>query len=205
MGGRDKKLIKLLGKYATKPTDFLFAVENGDTVKARTLLRQGMNPNLKNESGEPPLFVAIRNNNRMMLKLLLEYDADVNFKNSKGSTILMYCLAAGKMKLAQELLKYGALADFNYRYAEGKTALMLAILSKDRRFVSSVVKFRQNLNIRDDYGNTALMYAAGMGMSDLVKTLLQKGADKKLKRKDGRTAHDIALAKGYSYIAKLLK
>ncbi|HOB72379.1 MAG TPA: ankyrin repeat domain-containing protein, partial [bacterium] len=54
---------------------------------------------------------------------------------------------------------------------------------------------------RDDYGNTALMYAAGMGLGDLVKTLLEKGADKNIKRKDGRTALDIAKAKGYTYIA----
>lgn len=117
----------------------------------------------------------------------------------------MYCLASGKIELAQELLKYGALADFNFKYAEGKTAMMIAILSKDRRFMTSVVKFKQDFNIRDDYGNTALMYAAGMGLGDLVKTLLEKGADKNIKRKDGRTACDIAKAKGYTYIAKILE
>ena len=140
-----------------------------------------------------------------MLKLLLEFDADVNFKNSKGSTILMFCLASGKIELAKELLKYGALADFNFKYADGKTALMIAILTKDTRFITSIAKFRQNFDIRDDYGNTALMYAAGMGMGDLVRTLIEKGADKTIKRKDGRTAADIASAKGYTYIVKLLK
>ncbi len=205
MNGRNKNVIKFLGQYETKPTDFLIALENGDTIKARTMLRQGMDPNFKNENGEPAIFIAIKSNNRMMLKLLLEYNADVNFKNSKGYTILMYCLSAGKIELAMELLKYGALADFNYKYAEGKTALMIAILSKDRRFMQSIVKFRQDVNIRDDYGNTALMYAAGMGMGDLVKTLLEKGAKKEIQRKDGRTALDIAKAKGNTYIEKLLE
>jgi len=205
MNGRNKNIIKLLGQYETKPTDFLIALENGDTIKVRTMLRQGMDPNFKNENGEPAIFVAIKSNDRIMLKLLLEYNADVNFKNSKGYTILMYCLSAGKIELAMELLKYGALADFNYKYAEGKTALMIAILSKDRRFFQSIVKFRQDVNLRDDYGNTALMYAAGMGIGDLVKTLLEKGAKKDIQRKDGRTALDIAKAKGYAYVTKLLE
>ncbi|MGI6394850.1 MAG: ankyrin repeat domain-containing protein [bacterium] len=205
MAGKNKKIIKNLGQHETKPTDFLIAVENGDTVKARTLLRQGMSPDYKNENGEPMILVAIKNNNRMMLKLLLEFNADVNFKNSKGHTIFMLCLANGKLELAKELLKYGAVADFNYKYSEGKTAMMVAILSKDRRFMTSIAKFRQNFNIRDDYGNTALMYAAGMGLSDLVKLFLEKGADKSIKRKDGRTAADIARARGYTYIAKMLE
>ncbi len=205
MGQRDKRLIKFLGQYEVLPTDFLFAVEAGNTVKARTLLRKGVSPNLKNESGEPPLFVAIRNKDRMMLKLLLEFDADVNFKNSQGYTILMYCIAKKQVDLAKELLKYGGLADFNFKYAEGKTALMISILTKDRRFIKSILKFRQNVNARDNYGNTALIYAAGVGMGDIVKELLKKGAKKDIKRKDGRTALDIAKAKNYIYIQKLLK
>jgi len=205
MGQRNKRLIKYLGQFEVLPTDFIFAVEAGNTVKARTLLRKGVSPNLNNESGEPPLFVAIRNNDRMMLKLLLEYDADVNFKNSQGYTILMFCVAKKKVSLAKELLKYGGLADFNFKYGEGKTALMIAILTKDRRFIKSIMKFRQNFNARDNYGNTALIYAAGVGMGDIVKSLIKKGAKKGIKRKDGRTALDIAKAKNYVYIQKLLK
>lgn len=204
MAGRNKKIIKKLGQYEIKPYDFTLAVETGDAVKARILLRQGIDPNLKNEAGEPPLFVAIRNNDRIMLKLLLEYNADVNFRNKKNYTILMYCLDSGKIKLAQELLKGGASADFNFQYKEGKTALMIAIISKERRFINSVIKFKQNVNIQDDYGNTALIYAAGMGMGDLVEKLLKKGADKSIGRKDGRTAYDIAKAKNFNYVMSLL-
>ena len=107
-----------------------------------------------------------------MLRLLLENKADVNFKNSKGYTILMFCLASNKIDLAKELLQKGALADFNFRYSGGKTALMIAISSKDRRFVKSILKFKQNLDIVDDSGRTALIYATFAGMSDTVKELL---------------------------------
>ena len=139
----------MLGKYETQPHDFIIAVETGNIKNARNLLKNGVDPNLKNEAGEPPIFVAIRNNDKAMLRLLLENKADVNFKNSKGYTILMFCLASNKIDLAKELLQKGALADFNFRYSGGKTALMIAISSKDRRFVKSILKFKQNLDLRD--------------------------------------------------------
>lgn len=205
MAGRNKQIIKMLGAYETQPHDFIIAVETGNVSKARTLLKKGIDPNLKNESGEPPLFVAIRNNDKAMLKLLLESNADVNFKNSKGYTILMYCIASNKIKLAQELLKYGALGDFNFKYAKGRTALMIAILSKERRFIRSISKFRQNLDITDDAGKTALIYAVHMGLGDVVKDLLEKGADRYIAGKDGKTALDIAEEKDLAYISMLLR
>ena len=82
---------------------------------------------------------------------------------------------------------------------------MIAITTKERRFVNSILKFRQNLNIQDNYGNTALIYAAGTGMSDLVEALLKKGADKSVARRDGRTAYDIAVQKNNTYIMRLLE
>ena len=205
MAGRNKEIIKMLGQFETQPHDFIIAVETGNTAKARSLLSKGIDPNLKNESGEPPLFVAIRNNDKAMLKLLLDSNADVNFKNSKGYTIFMYCIASNKIKLAQELLKYGALGDFNFKYAKGKTALMIAILSKERRFIRSISKFRQNLDLTDDQGRTALIYAVYMGLGDVVKELIEKGADVSIKGKDGKTALDIAEEKDLAYISMLLR
>ena len=117
----------------------------------------------------------------------------------------MFCLASNKIQLAQELLKNGALGDFNFKYAKGRTALMIAILSKDRRFVKSVAKFKQDFNITDDYGKTALIYATENGMSEIVKALLEKGADRNIAGKDGKTALDIAEEKNLSYIAMILK
>ena len=117
----------------------------------------------------------------------------------------MYCLASNKIKLAEELLKNGALGDFNFKYAKGRTALMIAILTKDRRFIRSIAKFRQDFNITDDAGKTALIYAVQMGIGDVVKDLLEKGADRNIAGKDGKTALDIAEEKDLAYITMLLK
>ena len=82
---------------------------------------------------------------------------------------------------------------------------MLAIESKDRRFVKSIIKFRQDLNAVDDAGRTALMYAVAANMSDVVRELLEKGADKSVAAKDGMTALDIATRKNSDYLIMILK
>lgn len=205
MANKHRKIIKLLGEYETRPIDFAIAVATGNTVKVRTILRQGIDINAPNSEGEPAILVAIKNNDRMMLRLLLENNAELNIKNKKGYTILMYTFAAQKFEMSKILLSHGGLGDFNYRYKDGKSALMLAIIKKNRRIIKSVMKFRQNFNIRDNFGNTALVYAAGLGLSDVVRTLLKKGADPTIPRKDGRTVIDIAKAKGYTYITRILE
>ena len=205
MARKHRKIIKLLGEYETRPVDFAIAVATGNTIKVRTILRQGIDINAANSEGEPAILVAVKNNDRMMLRLLLENNAELNIKNKKGYTILMYTFAAQKFEMSKILLSHGGLGDFNYQYKDGKTALMLAIIKKNRRIIKSVMKFRQNFNIRDTFGNTALVYAAGLGLSDVVRTLLKKGADPTIPRKDGRTVIDIARAKGYTYITRILE
>jgi ankyrin repeat protein len=44
-----------------------------------------------------------------------------------------------------------------------------------------------------------------MGLGDVVKDLLEKGADKYIAGKDGKTALDIAEEKDLAYITMLLK
>ena len=117
----------------------------------------------------------------------------------------MFCLASNKKELAKELLQKGATADFDFKYGGGKTALMIALKSKDRRFAKSIIKFKQNLNAVDDAGKTALIYAVEAEMSEIVRELLEKGADKSIAGKDGKTALDIATEKNSSYLMMILK
>ena len=59
-----------------------------------------------------------------------------------------------------------------------------------------------NINARDKAGRTALMLASMSCYSEIVKELLEKGADVNLKDKDGKTALDYARN---MHIRKILK
>jgi uncharacterized protein len=58
---------------------------------------------------------------------------------------------------------------------------------------------------RNSFGYSALMIASQEGKMDVVKTLLNAGADRTLRNKKRETAVDIAVASGHLGIAQLLK
>ena len=57
----------------------------------------------------------------------------------------------------------------------------------------------------DDDGWTALHNAALYGKIQVVEALLNAGADKAVKKKNGKTALDLAQEQGYPAIVKLLR
>lgn len=62
-----------------------------------------------------------------------------------------------------------------------------------------------DVNTKDEYGMTALMWAAYHGQADVVRLLLDKGADATVTDQTGLTALDIASAKGHRRVVELLK
>lgn len=50
-----------------------------------------------------------------------------------------------------------------------------------------------DIDAPDQYGGTALMYAVAAHRADIVKTLMDHGADPGKRDKDGRSASDYAL------------
>jgi len=62
-----------------------------------------------------------------------------------------------------------------------------------------------DVNVRDEAGQTPLMFAAEMGYADMVQVLIQNGANPKLVNKQGESALTIALMKGYTRIAESLE
>jgi ankyrin repeat protein len=59
--------------------------------------------------------------------------------------------------------------------------------------------------MKSKYGWTALICAAFHRHSEVVKVLLEKGANPTLKSANGDTAFDIALRRGYKEVTKLLE
>ncbi len=62
-----------------------------------------------------------------------------------------------------------------------------------------------DVNKANYQGDTPLHTAAFWGIEANIKLLLQYGADRSIKNKNGETAYDVAMAMGYTDLAKLLK
>ncbi|MBV8819209.1 MAG: ankyrin repeat domain-containing protein [Acidobacteriaceae bacterium] len=92
---------------------------------ARRLLDAGANPNLTNEQGIGPLYLAMTNGSPAMVDLLLQKHADPNIAREDAETPLLTATRLGQVGVMKALLDHGA--QVNAREKKfGQTALMWA-------------------------------------------------------------------------------
>ncbi|XP_067212101.1 G patch domain and ankyrin repeat-containing protein 1 homolog isoform X1 [Linepithema humile] len=82
--------------------------------------------------------------------------------------------------------------------------LLKAVEQKDLKFLQKHMT-SENVNVSDDFGWTPLMSAAYCGHLEIVRFLLNLGANKKTRDRSGLTAAQLALKKNYLSIVALLK
>ena len=83
--------------------------------------------------------------------------------------------------------------------------VMTAVLYRDRATVAELVSLGRWVDKRDSNGLTPLMVAASVGDAEMVRLLLQSGADSRLQAPGGATALDFALEGGDAPTRQLLE
>ena len=130
-------------------------------------------------SDEPPLVVAVEKGDTDVVKLLLQHGANVNQKNSHGWTALMKASKKGdsKLEIIELLLKHGAQVD--PQNDDGKSALMVAAQNSQAKLATKLVReYGASVGLKQKHSSwTALMEASESGSIDIVKLLLEHGAD----------------------------
>ena len=118
-------------------------------------------------------------------------------------------IAAVKLKspdLVTKILKAGA--DANAVQANGTfrvDALILAVVNEDAETVRILVEHKADVNWRDGFGDTALMYAAHTGNTAIIGYLLDKGADIHAKDSHGNTVISAAKEGKHPEAIKLIQ
>lgn len=80
--------------------------------------------------------------------------------------------------------------DINGRIYFSMTPLMIASFCNSINVAKLLIKHRADVNLADDDGFTALMYAAMKNSSEIILFLLQNGADKKARNKEKKGFED---------------
>jgi hypothetical protein len=102
----------------------------------------------------------------------------------------------------EQLLQLGA--DPDVVSTQGATPMMNAVQSNKMEQLLLLLKWKANVNARDHRGFTSLHRAAEMGHEDMVKVLLENGADKAIVA-EGHTALSLAKMRENKNIIQLLQ
>ena len=149
-------------------------MENDDRV-CYILLESGANPNAQDKDGWTPLMYACRYaQTSTVIQLLFEYGAKLDAKSNYQISVLQIAAAYSKnRKVLATVLEQAANLKLNLQDSF-ITALKEA---RSEEFINEYLKY--NLNLNSMYkGKTPLMYAAEYYEStDVIKLLLEKGAD----------------------------
>ena len=149
-------------------------MENDDRV-CYILLESGANPNAQDKDGWTPLMYACRYaQTSTVIQLLFEYGAKLDAKSNYQISVLQIAAAYSKnRKVLATVLEQAANLKLNLQDS------FIVALKEERseEFIGEYLKY--NLNLNSMYkGKTPLMYAAEYYEStDVIKLLLEKGAD----------------------------
>ncbi|XP_046566153.1 uncharacterized protein LOC124274831 [Haliotis rubra] len=167
----------------------LLSNENHSHDVIQALLDMEADVNIKNKKGETLLHCAALNQCIECVELLLPL-SDVNALNSDGDTAL-HCFLLSydphSHEVIQALLEKGA--DAGIRNKKGETLLHCAALNQCLECVELLLPL-SDVNARDSYGDTALhcSFLSNENHShEMIKALLDKEADVKIKNKKGQT------------------
>lgn len=169
----------------------------GSPDELRKALEEVGNPNVRDANGETALVAAARKGDMEKIKLLVNSGADVNVRNKDGSTPLSYAALGGKVEIIQFLLEHGAkITDIN--------PLSSAIYGEHPEALRTLLEQGANVDIRNSYGETALILAARQKRPASLTILINSGANINLQDNDGRTALHKAVMSCFTNEAEIL-
>ena len=167
-------------------TPLHLAAYYGKSDAARTLLSLGANPNSKDKNNQTPLHIAVIQGNSSIIRLLRNAGADLTIRDSMGNSAASYCrndsdeIKKMLTNPALEALMRLARGEFNSKEEKEACQLLLSnagclgCLSKEKA-----------IELLGPDGTTPLMEAIIHSNQEVVRTLLELGADPKKKNNHG--------------------
>jgi len=174
-------------------TALVFAAREGDVESAKRLIAAGADVNQQTEYGWTPLLTAVNNRNYEVARLLIEHGADVNRVNKGGWTPLY--LATDNRNIEG--------GDYPVPKADmDHLALIRLLLEKG---ANPNLRVKDNTLTRTIFtmqwfyedGATPFLRAAQSSDIELMKLLLEHGADPKIATNHGDTALTAAAGIGW--------
>lgn len=179
-------------------TALVFAARQGSMEAAKALLEGGAEINETDADGHTPLLIAILNNHDDLAQMLIDQGADVNLADKDGRTPLFTAVDQHDVDwsdrpFVKETDKLSSLDVIKSLVGHG------AQVNAQLTAASIIKKAAQDSPDRTiSAGGTAFMRAARSGDVEVMRYLLDHGANPKLSNKDGANALMLAAGLGYT-------
>jgi len=178
----------------------VYAAQNADAEVISMLLKYGANVHAVDLSGRTPLF---RVKTLEVAQVLMDAGADVNFKSNDDlffTPIFQFRYGSDDLEILKMLIEAGA--DIEVRNEYGNTPLLAAAeIDYAREAALILINSGANIHVKNKMNDTPLLLAAAATTPysnniELLKTLVERGADKTAIGSKGKTAYQIALDNG---------
>ncbi|XP_073961424.1 uncharacterized protein isoform X1 [Choristoneura fumiferana] len=190
--------------------DYLHFAEMGDDMRLELAIRQGTNVNAMDQLGRTALHFAVQSGNIKAITLLLNLGIHTNKKDNVGMTPLSLCLMRRpSLKVAKLLFDHGA--NLLPRTSPVDTGLFLQFVMmciptrEDAKILRLLIE--KGALINDPHvpgGRSALHFAAMSNNCDLIRVLLNLGANLLAVNHRGQTPKDVAVTFHCKAAAELL-
>ena len=169
-------LLAALSLAAASNVQLIEAVKQRNTDAARALLNQKLDVNASEPDGTTALHWAAHWDDLDAADLLMRAGARVRVANNLGVTPLALACTNGNAAMVEKLL--GAGADPKGLASTQEPVLMTCVRSGSVGAVKALLAQGADVNQREPYrGQTALMWAAAERHPEVVRLLLESGAD----------------------------
>ena len=190
-------------------SDLFLTIQKNDIELVTESLKENIDINRTNENGDSPLLAAARIGNLKIMDLLLKHGAHINQLDARKRDILNIAISHKNPKLAHWALDNKIDPTMVTSIYEG-SALIYACHQGQVEIVKMLIKAGAPLNRINNLGWTALLETTVLGdgsekYQEITRLLVNAGADKSIKDRDGKTPLDHARERGHSEIVKILQ
>ena len=174
-------------------TPLLLACSRAQTESVRLLLKAKTDLDMTYADGDSCIHAAIAGDcSKEIIQEIIDYGADVNGVNKRGRTALLFSCFYRQMDSVKILLAAGA--DPTIADEEGFTCLHAAVDGRcNTETLQALIDYGAHVDAKRKDGTNALMRACRTGQSEVVKFLLEAGADVNITNANGNTTLHVAI------------
>lgn len=192
----------IYAQTAAQIDDFTKAVKFDDVSEVSSLIKSGVSPNTLDPKGNPMLVLAVREKSTKVVELLLaDTSTNINLSNKSGENALMMAAFDGQFPVVKTLVlqkkatvNKSGWAPIHYAATNGHLEITQFLMANGAL-----------VNALSPSETTPLMMAVGSGNEQLIKYLLDNGADLRMRNHEGYTAIDVAQMFGKDDVTAGLK